>query len=121
MARKRKYIDRKLMKELALCQLTNDEMARALRVSPETLERRYAATIKAWKQQGVGSVRRKLYSRAMDDSNSASTTSMIFFLKNYGGLNDGLKDHGDNKPLATNGLPQPSEFTPRVAGSHKPN
>lgn len=107
MARPRKYIDRKLMKELALAQLTNAEIARILKVSPDTIERRYAVAIKEWRRIGTGSVRRELFVTAMGQS-KGKVTACIFFLKNYGGMSDVVRD-GD-KGLECGNLPVAKEF-----------
>lgn len=113
MPRKRKWIDRKAMKELAMCQLTNEEMARILKVSPDTLERRYAGALKEWKKQGVGSMRRRLYETAMGNSKGA-ITAMIFFLKNFGGMADQVQTNERPKDLGFGGLPVPDSEPRRV-------
>lgn len=134
MARKRKYIDRKLLKELAMCQLTNDEIARCCRVDRNTIERRYGAAIKAWKDQGVGSMRRRLYNTAQLDEPiiirkkegdeivgykpaSGAVPSMIFFLKNFGGMKD-VVENQEPKRLDFGGLPVPND---EPTQAHKPN
>lgn len=106
MPRKRKWIDRKTMKELAMCQLTNEEMARILKVSPDTLERRYAGALKEWKKQGVGSMRRRLYETAMGNSKGA-VTAMIFFLKNFGDMADVSRTEERPKGVGFGDLPVP--------------
>lgn len=105
---KRRYVDRRQLKELCLAQLTNDEISRILRVSWDTLDRRYAEAIKAWRLQGPGSARRRLYSLGMREdavfdkdgneigSKPASVPSLIFFLKNYGGMSDKHEHSGPN-------------------------
>jgi hypothetical protein len=119
MARKRKYIDRKLMKTLAMCQLTNEEMARCLRVSKDTIERRYAAAIKAWKGLGVSSVRRELYVTALSPADTpGKMTATIFFLKNYGGLADVTREEARIPDFGD--LPNPIQQT-RSGKVSKPN
>lgn len=116
MARRRKYIDRKLLKALCKAQLTDNEIATALRVDRTTLWRRYATAIKAWKEDGVASLRRKLFVTAQGDDKGA-VTAMIFFLKNYGGMSDGPKE---KRELDLGDLPISQEFhQPRKAD--KPN
>lgn len=119
MARPRRYVDRKLLKELCMAQLTNDEIARCLRVSWDTLERRYAEAIKAWRVAGPGSVRRKLYTTATGpDDAPGRMTAMIFYLKNYGGMADNHRIE-DSRPLDFGNLPMPADPLVRAAG--KPN
>lgn len=121
MARKRKWIDRKLLKELCLAQLTDEELARCLKVSPDTLTRRYAESIKAWKKQGVASMRRRLFTTAMQDvpilnkegdvigtqPKSGATTAMIFFLKNFGDMADVSRTEERPKGVGFGDLPVP--------------
>ena len=87
MSRPRKYVNRHILKELCQAQLSNDEISRVLRVSWDTLERRYAEAIKAWRMLGPASVRRELYLTAMGTS-KGKLGAMIFYLKNYGGMAD---------------------------------
>lgn len=117
MARRRKWLDRKLMKQLAQAQLTNEEIAVCLKVSADTLERRYAGAIKEWKRQGVGSVRRKLFILAMSDEKNAAT-GMIFFLKNYAGMADVIRE--EPKAADFGNLPR-TDLSARSIEAGKPN
>lgn len=92
MAPRRRWIDRKLLKELCQAQCTNDEISGALHVSWDTLQRRYAEVIKIWRGHGPMSCRRELYKIAMGPPSKGKVTSLIFYLKNYGGMADVSKD-----------------------------
>lgn len=119
MARPRKYIDRMMLKELCLAQCTNDEISGALNVSWDVLTRRYGGPIKVWRRQGPMSVRRKLFNVAMSDSKGA-VTAAIFYLKNYGGMADVIRDKG--REIEPEGVPIPYEFRQdSTAGTDKPN
>lgn len=87
MARPQKKLSTKLVEQLAKAQLTNVEIAQICHCSEDTLVRRYAERLKAWKSQGVGSVRRELFRTAMGKSRMKAS-AMIFFLKNYGDMRD---------------------------------
>ncbi|HEX3156783.1 MAG TPA: hypothetical protein VHV32_19295 [Candidatus Angelobacter sp.] len=111
-------IDAKLVQELANAQLTTAEIAKICGCSKDTIERRFAASLKEWKDEGVGSVRRRLYQSALGQIKGASqTTALIFFLKNYGGLADVTRDE-QRKPLDFGDLPTPTS-QPGTTG--KPN
>ena len=87
--RPRKRLDAELVEQLARAQLTNEEIARIVKCSPDTIERRYGARLRSWKAAGVGSVRRELFMQAMGTGKS-KVTACIFFLKNYGGMRDNV-------------------------------
>lgn len=87
MARPRKKLNTKLVRQLAQAQLTTPEIATICGCSADTIERRFAGSLKAWKDEGVGSVRRELFITAMGKS-KGKVSSMIFYLKNYGGMSD---------------------------------
>ena len=120
MAPRRKWIDRKLLKELCQAQCSNEEIAGALRVSWDTLQRRYAEVIKVWRGAGVMSARRRLFDLGMREDSvfnkqgkeigtrPTSVSALIFFLKNYGGMSDVVRD-GD-KGLEFGNLPVAKEF-----------
>src|SRR5579859_2228035 len=94
MARPQIELDAELVKSFCQAQLTTAEIAVICKCSKDTIERRFAATLKEWKDEGVGSVRRRLFQSALGQIEGASqTTAMIFFLKNYGGMSDKV-DHG---------------------------
>lgn len=131
MAPRRKWIDRKLLKELCLAQCTNDEIAGALRVSWDTLQRRYAEPIRIWRGAGPMSARRRLYNLGMSDEpivskkgevvgyKPTSVTSLIFYLKNYGGMSDVVRD--ETPRLGLGDLPIAREFRDQSSGTNKPN
>ena len=65
MARPKKVINEKLLKELASIQCSLEEMASALEVSVDTLGRRYAEVIKSGRELGKMSLKRKQFQVAM--------------------------------------------------------
>ena len=89
-----------MLKDMCQAQCSNDEIAAALRVSWDTLDRRYAEAIKVWRGEGTMSARRRLFQLGMREdpvfnkdgeaigSKPASVPALIFFLKNYGGMSD---------------------------------
>lgn len=66
MARPKKVIDEKLLEHLALIHCTMEEMASCIGVSKDTLERRYAAFIKSAREKGKMSLRRKMFTMALE-------------------------------------------------------
>ena len=88
-----------------------------MHVSWDTLQRRYAEVIKIWRGQGPMSVRRELYTTAIGSS-KGKVPAMIFFLKNYGGMADVIRD-GD-KGLEFGNLPVAKEFA-QSRTVNKPN
>lgn len=52
------------LKELAIIQCTLEEMSAVLNVSANTLDRRFGADIRKWKESGKSSLRRKQYLKA---------------------------------------------------------
>jgi hypothetical protein len=118
MARPTIKIDEALVRELANAQLTTPEIARICDCSEDTIERRFAGLLKEWKDEGVGSVRRRLYMSALGKVEGANqTTAMIFFLKNYGGMTDVTKEQ--REPLDFGSLPTPESKNTGTTG--KPN
>lgn len=118
MGRPQIELDPVLVQSLANAQLTNVEIAEICNCEEKTLTRRFGESLKRWKDEGVGSVRRKLFTRAMDDKYPGATTAMIFFLKNYGGMADVTREQ--NRPAETNDIPLPREFS-ATDSSRKPN
>lgn len=80
--RPRKRLSARVIEQLARAQLTNEEIARICNCSADTLTRRFAERLKAWKSVGVGSARRELYRQGMSRSGAGKTSALIFFLKN---------------------------------------
>ncbi len=72
----RNYVSRKktptydvnevLLKKLCTIQCTYSELSACLGVSVDTLERRYAEKIKAWKEAGKSSLRHAQWQKAME-------------------------------------------------------
>jgi hypothetical protein len=116
MARPTIEIDEDLVHQLANAQLTTAEIAKICGVSKDTIERRFAATLKEWKDEGVGSIRRELYITALGSS-KGKVSAMIFFLKNYGGMTDVTKEQ--REPLDFGSLPTPESKNTGTTG--KPN
>lgn len=116
MARPKLELDEVLVADLARAQLTDKEIAQICKCSVDTLTRRFADSLKEWKLEGVGSVRRKLFTTALGES-KGSTTAMIFFLKNYGGMADVRRE--EPPPIGRGELP--SHFKPATADASKPN
>jgi hypothetical protein len=68
MARPRIQIDEEQLRKLAAIHCTTHEMAYFFEVSPDTLERRYAALIAAARANGKMSLRRKRFEVALGGS-----------------------------------------------------
>ncbi len=112
-------LDEDLIRELAKAQLTNVEIAQISGCEEKTITRRYGDRLRAWKDEGVGSVRRRLYMGAMGMLEGTNqTTSMIFFLKNYGGCADVTRE--ERKPLEFGSLPT-QIVTADLGTTGKPN
>jgi AraC-like DNA-binding protein len=94
--RPRKRVSARVVEQLAKAQLTNEEIARICNCSVDTLTRRFAERLKAWKSVGVGSARRELYRVGMSRDGAGKTSALIFFLKNYGNMRDNVAVTGAN-------------------------
>jgi hypothetical protein len=112
--RPRKQINRKMLKQLAQAQLSNGEMAQILGCSPDTLERNFAAVIKAGREHGVGCVRRRLFQTATN-ARKPNVAAQIFFLKNYGGMKDAQEHSGPNGGPIPLQIGTPEENERRIA------
>lgn len=97
MARPVKPIDEELLKRLCTILCTTEEMAAILEVSKDTLERRYAAEIKQWREGGKMSLRRAQYQAAM----KGNTTLLVWLGKQHLGQSD-KTDFNTDKPFNIN-------------------
>lgn len=77
MARPQIEIDEELVKKLATIQCTVSEIASMCGCSKDTLERRFAATIKEGREKGLTSLKRKLFETALN----GNVATMIFLAK----------------------------------------
>lgn len=84
MARPRKKIDPDQVAKLAQIQCTMVEIAAVLQCSVDTLERRFAETIKRSREQGHASLKRAQYKAAID----GNVTMLIWLGKQLLGQND---------------------------------
>ncbi len=94
MARPVKPIDEALLKKLCTILCTNEEMASILGVSRETLESRYLADIREWKEGGKMSLRRAQYQLAM----KGNMGMLIWLGKQHLGQSD-KNDYSLDKPF----------------------
>lgn len=88
MARPKKVIDDKLLENLALIHCTMEEMASCIGVSKDTLERRYAAFIRSAREKGKMSLRRKMFSMALE----GDKTLLIWLSKQHLDMRDTPKE-----------------------------
>ncbi len=91
MARPRKKIDEKLLKELSFIHLPVEYIANCLGVSKDTLDRRYAAKMKEYRSQGKA----KLLSKAWAKVESGDWNAIKFLLQNYLKLSDKVEHSMD--------------------------
>jgi len=80
MARPRKKIDEELLKELAMIQCTQEEMASILKCSVDTLQRRYSDVLAEARENGKMSLKRAMYRKAVVEGNP---TMQIWLSKNW--------------------------------------
>lgn len=91
MAPPRKKVDIDLLKTLAGIGCTVEEMASAVKVSKDTLERRYAAVINEGKNNGKMSLRREMYKSAQ----RGNVAMQIWLSKNWLGMRDRIEHSSD--------------------------
>lgn len=84
MGRPPKDVDERLLVELARIHCTHEEIASILGISPDTLTRRFAEVIKAARDEGKMSLRRKMWQLALD----GNTTMLVWISKNELGYSD---------------------------------
>ncbi len=89
MGRPLKKIDREQVLELARINCTMDEMAAVLKCSKDTLERRFAATIKEGREEGKSSLKRLMWEAAKQ----GNITMMIFLSKQLLGYSDKVESN----------------------------
>lgn len=93
MARPRKKIDEALLHKLAAIHCNQEEMCSILGISTDTLQRRFAAQVKAARNEGKMSLRRKMWQMALD----GNTTLLIWLSKNELGYSDRLEQKQEVK------------------------
>jgi hypothetical protein len=98
MARPRKKIDASQVEGLAAIHCTTDEIGAVLGCSRDTLERRYAASIKDGRARGRASLRRKQWELAQ----SGNATMLIWLGKQLLGQTDKVMEQID---MTTRALP----------------
>lgn len=91
MARPRKKIDEKLLKDLAFIHLPDTYIAHCMGISRDTLRRRYAAKIEEYKAQGKA----KLLSKAWAGVEKGEWQAIKFLLQNYLGLTEKVEQKVD--------------------------
>lgn len=84
MARPRKKIDEALLHKLAAIHCNQEEMCSILGISTDTLQRRFAAQVKAARNEGKMSLRRKMWQMALD----GNVSLLIWLSKNELGYTD---------------------------------
>lgn len=84
MGRPLKQIDEKLVERLAAIQCTMEEIAKTVGCSVDTLENRFSDTIKAAKQGGKSSLRRRMWRSAQ----AGSVPMQIWLSKQYLGMRE---------------------------------
>lgn len=92
MARPKKPIDEKLLKELAFIHLPTRFIAKCLNVSHDTLQRRYASVIEEQESRGKA----KLLSKAWAKVEQNDWAAIKFLLQNYLGLSDKVETKSEN-------------------------
>jgi hypothetical protein len=87
-------LDVEQITQLAAIGCTVHEIATLIGVSPDTLERNYAADISKGREQGKMSLRRKAFTM----SQSGNVPMTIFLLKNLCGMSDKVDYSGEANP-----------------------
>jgi len=72
-------IDEEQVKSLCEIQCTNAEIAKIMKVSDDTIERRFAGKLKRWKEEGRSSLRRSMWLSAQ----KGNVTMQIWLSKQY--------------------------------------
>lgn len=85
-------LDARQVKTLAGMGLTTHEIAAYFECSPDTLERRYAASLKGGRERLCASLKRTQYAAAM----TGNPTMLIWLGKQYLGQRDTFDDRGDD-------------------------
>lgn len=93
MARPRKEVDEILLKKLALIHCNQEEMSSILGISVDTLHRRFAEQVKAARNEGKMSLRRKMWEMALN----GNVTILIWLSKNELGMTDKVEQKTDIK------------------------
>lgn len=96
MAPPKKILDEKLIRSLASIHCTMNEIATALGVSVDLLERRYADIIKEGRDHGKTSLRRYMWKAVTENGN---IVMMIWLSKNLLGMSDKVEQTTQNVHL----------------------
>lgn len=114
MGRPRIVVDVDALEELAAIQCTLAEMAAVLRVSPDTLSRRFSAVIEKGRERGKTSVRRAHYRAAV----GGNIAAIIWWGKQYLGQRERTElTAGDGAPLSFTLALGEAETAPSDAGA----
>lgn len=84
LARPKADVDENVLTKLARMQCTNEEIAAFFDVSVDTIERRFAGTIKRARLIGVSSMKRQLFKLVQDGNLGA----IVWWGKNYANMSD---------------------------------
>lgn len=93
MTRPRKPIDKDELEKLAMMQCTTEEIAYWFNVSPDTIERRFAASLKKGRAIGKMSMKRQLFAEVQKGNLGA----MVWWGKNFAGMSDKIEQKQDIK------------------------
>jgi hypothetical protein len=104
-----KEIDWNVFRRSCIAQCTAEEIAASFEMSADTLSRRcmeekgktFAELKRIFAPEGLGSLRSKMYQKAMDDNAKGQVKMMIWLSKNYLGMADKIEDdrYKDLEPL----------------------
>jgi hypothetical protein len=94
MGRPKKDIDPELVRRMASIQCTTPEIAAALGVSEDTIERRFAGILKVGREHGKTSLRRHMWKAATEKGN---ITMMIWLSKNILGMTDRVESNNTHE------------------------
>ena len=100
MARPKKQLSEKTIEKLAAMNCSVHEIASALDVSPDTLQRRYAAAIRKGREHGKYSLKKAMFDKAIKDKN---TMMQIWLSKNMLWYSDKVETTNEVKTFVVKG------------------